>query len=280
MKQFDKYDPEDIESLLLNKQFAELYPEEKEFVLRHLSDEEQYNSMRKMLIEIREISQSDDLLTPDASIKKNLMAQFESERKGRFTIWLNSLFAAPDVPWFRQSGVQMAFGIGVVLIGVWGIMQWNNSNTPAALAEVRKEENTLDTTLASIDSIASVENEQNIVSVDTSSKNVLPSKPLVLAMNEPLQVESVREESVQDEPAAKAREAEVNAPINSDDSKLVKAESTSAGSTFSNTENLGAATVESKRIMSTKSATSLDAAIEAPSLKDYKDVIEVLFTAR
>jgi hypothetical protein len=280
MKQFEKYDPEDIESLLLNKQFAELYPEEKEFVLRHLSDEEQYNSMRKMLIEIREISQSDDLLTPDTSIKKNLMAQFESERKGRFTIWLNSLFAAPDLPWFRQTGVQMAFGIGVVLIGVWGILQWNNNDAPVALAEVRKEENKTDTTATSSEAIQAIENEQQMVSVDTSSKNILPPKPAVFAMNAPVEVESVREESVQGAPVPMAEEAEMDAATTSDDAKLAKAESTSAGSTFSNTENLGSATVESKRKVSTNGVASLDAIVTAPSLEDYSDIIDVLFTAR
>jgi hypothetical protein len=280
MKQFEKYDPEDIESLLLNKQFAELYPEEKEFVLRHLSDEEQYNSMRKMLIEIREISQSDDLLTPDTSIKKNLMAQFESERKGRFTIWLNSLFAAPDLPWFRQTGVQMAFGIGVVLIGVWGILQWNNNDAPVALAEVRKEENKTDTTATSSEAIQAIENEQQMVSVDTSSKNLLPPKPAVFAMNAPVEVESVREESVQGAPVPMAEEAEMDAATTSDDAKLAKAESTSAGSTFSNTENLGSATVESKRKVSTNGVASLDAIVTAPSLEDYSDIIDVLFTAR
>jgi hypothetical protein len=280
MKQFDKYDPEDIESLLLNKQFAELYPEEKEFVLRHISDEEQYNSMRKMLMEIREISQSDDLLTPDASIKKNLMAQFESDRKSRFTIWLNSLFAAPDLPWFRQRGFQMAFGIGLVLIGVWGILQWNNADAPVALAEVRKEESKADTTATPSEAIKTAENEQHEINVDTSSKNLLPQKPVELAMNESNQVLTVREESVQDAPASMTEEADMNAPMTNDDSKLAKAESTSAGSTFSNTENLGAVAVESKRISSIKGVASADAILDAPSLQDYKDVIDVLFTAR
>ena len=30
------YDPEDIESLLIHKEFEELYPAEKEFVLKHI----------------------------------------------------------------------------------------------------------------------------------------------------------------------------------------------------------------------------------------------------
>jgi hypothetical protein len=280
MKQFEKYDPEDIESLLLNKQFAELYPEEKEFVLRHISDEEQYNSMRRMLIEIREISQSDDLLTPDASIKKNLLAQFDTERKGRFTIWLNSLFAAPDVPWFRQSGVQMAFGIGVVLIGVWGIMRWNNANSPVAIAEVRKEENSADAKTASADSVVMNENKELAISVDTSSKNVLPQKPQVLSMNVPVQEESVREESAQDAPMAIADAAEMDAATTTDDSMTAKAESTTAGATFSNTGNLSSVSIESKKTITSKSRTSLNSTMTAPSLKDYNEIIDVLFTAR
>ncbi len=280
MKQFEKYDPEDIESLLINKQFAELYPEEKEFVLRHLDGEEQYDSMRKMLIEIREISKSDDLLMPDASIKKNLLAEFNREKKGRFGIWLNSLFAAPDLPWFRQQGVQLAFGIGVVLIGVWGIMQWNNVNAPVAIAEVRKEENGTDTTESQIETIEKAASEQQTVSVDTSSKNILPPKPEVLAMNKAVQVQSLNEESVQDAPTSAFAETDMSAPVDIDDSKLVEAESTSAESTFSNNGNLSAATVESKRLPSAKSQASVDAALAAPSLNDYKDVIDVLFTAR
>ncbi|MFN6378195.1 MAG: hypothetical protein ACK4WD_02905 [Flavobacteriales bacterium] len=280
MRPFEKYDPEDIESLLITKQFAELYPEEKEFVLRHISDEEQYNSMRKMLIEIREISKSDDLLMPDASIKKNLMAEFNREKKGRFSVWLNSLFAAPEVPWFRQSGVQMAFGIGVVLIGVWGIMKWNNANSPVALAEVRKEENTTDAKTASADSILTNENDELAISVDTSSKNVLPQKPQVLSMNAPVQEESVREESAQEAPIAVADAAEMDADATTDDSMTPKAESTSAGSSFSNVENLSSVSIESKKTITSKSRGSLDATLTAPSLQDYNEIIDVLFTAR
>jgi hypothetical protein len=280
MRPFEKYDPEDIESLLITKQFAELYPEEKEFVLRHISDEEQYNSMRKMLIEIREISKSEDLLMPDASIKKNLMAEFNREKKGRFSVWLNSLFAAPEVPWFRQSGVQMAFGIGVVLIGVWGIMKWNNANSPVALAEVRKEENTTDAKTASADSIVTNENDEIAISVDTSSKNVLPQKPQVLSMNAPVQEESVREEIAQEAPIAVADAAEMDADATTNDSMTPKAESTSAGSSFSNVENLSSVSIESKKTITSKSRGSLDATLTAPSLQDYNELIDVLFTAR
>ena len=54
MKRKFKYDPEDLESLLLNKRFNELYPEEKEFVLRHMDSAEEDASMRKTLLSIVE----------------------------------------------------------------------------------------------------------------------------------------------------------------------------------------------------------------------------------
>jgi hypothetical protein len=39
MKDPLKYDPEDIESLLKHKTFSELYPEEREFILKHIAHE-------------------------------------------------------------------------------------------------------------------------------------------------------------------------------------------------------------------------------------------------
>ncbi|MEZ4800783.1 MAG: hypothetical protein R2809_13605 [Flavobacteriales bacterium] len=116
MKSNHKYDPEDIESLMLHKQFHELYPEEKEFVLRHLDNEEEYNSMRNTLFEIKEISSNRDLLSPDAGLKKELLRAFQGERKSPFIIWLNSLFAAPDRSFFGQRGVQLSFSLAVIAI--------------------------------------------------------------------------------------------------------------------------------------------------------------------
>ena len=53
MKEELKYDPEDIESLLKHKAFAELYPEEKSFVLKHISNEDEYENLRSTLLEIQ-----------------------------------------------------------------------------------------------------------------------------------------------------------------------------------------------------------------------------------
>lgn len=119
MMSSNKYDPEDIESLMLFKQFHELYPEEKEFVLRHLENEEEYESMRRVLFEIKEIKSKDGLLKPDAGLKKELLKAFNAEKKSRFAIWLNSLFTAPDRSFFGQRGVQLGFSFAIVAAAIF-----------------------------------------------------------------------------------------------------------------------------------------------------------------
>ena len=45
----ENYDPEDIEVLLQERTFDELLPEERAFVLRHLSGRTEYERMRALL---------------------------------------------------------------------------------------------------------------------------------------------------------------------------------------------------------------------------------------
>lgn len=125
-----KYDPEDLESLLLHKQFHELYPEEKAFVLKHMDSPEEYESMRQTLFELRNAASQGDWLQPDASIKKALLAEFASEKKGSFRVWLNALFARPQVSWYRQPALQLAFVVLVITTGVWLLVS-NNSQQPS-----------------------------------------------------------------------------------------------------------------------------------------------------
>lgn len=135
MKSNSKYDPEDIESLLLHKQFNELYPEEKEFILQHIETPEEYESLRKTLFDLRDASQQGEWLEPDASLKKDLMAQFVTEEKGGFRVWLNSLFVWPDVQWYRQPALRVAFaGACVIAVAVFFI-NYNDSTPQNTLAE-------------------------------------------------------------------------------------------------------------------------------------------------
>ena len=67
-----KYDPEDIESLLMHKQYNELFDDEREFVLQHVKNEEEYNSLRSMLFTLHDQPYQEEWLEPDPSIKKEL----------------------------------------------------------------------------------------------------------------------------------------------------------------------------------------------------------------
>ncbi len=128
-----KYDPEDIESLLMHKQFNELFDEEKSFVLQHVEGEEEYESLRKTLFELHDAALASDWLEPDPAIKAALMQEFAQEKKGGFRIWLNSLFVMPDVVWYRRPALQVAFASVLVLIVV--VFFFNTKNDQSATAE-------------------------------------------------------------------------------------------------------------------------------------------------
>ncbi|MDZ4822152.1 MAG: hypothetical protein SH856_01710 [Flavobacteriales bacterium] len=128
-----KYDPEDIESLMMNKGFDELYPEEKNFVLQHLEDEDEYESIRKTLFEVQLDSRNNKWLEPDASIRKNLMAQFSTEHKRGFFIWLNSLFAMPERSWGMRPAYVLVIASVVIVAGVLFFM--NQSGNQSLIAE-------------------------------------------------------------------------------------------------------------------------------------------------
>jgi hypothetical protein len=181
-----RYDPEDIESLLMHKQFNELYPEEKEFVLRHVAGQEEYESLRSTLFLMHDTANTDDWQEPDPVIKANLMREFAGEEKKGFFIWLNSLFAMPTMPeivWYRRPAVRYAFVSLVLLFGVGGALLLFNTNKPGQdIAQTQQEVNTEnsanndeastnDTTVNLLDKPAYAENHM---------PNVFPPAPVVV----------------------------------------------------------------------------------------------------
>ena len=117
-----KYDPEDIESLLMHKTFEELYPEEKTFILEHLDSSAEYATMRKTLLTVVAASNDHDRIVPDPAVKDSLLAEFGSQKKGGITVWLNSIFvwlAPPKIEWYRKPAFQMAFAGIALIIGIF-----------------------------------------------------------------------------------------------------------------------------------------------------------------
>ena len=121
----------------MHKEFSELYPEEREFVLRHIESPAEYASLRKTLQEVIEAGKGDKWLEPEPEIRDHLLAQFAKEDRGGFAIWLNSLFAAPQVTWYRKPAFQLAFGAMAILI-VAGILYFRR---PADQVELIAENN-------------------------------------------------------------------------------------------------------------------------------------------
>lgn len=99
-----QYQSEDIETLLIQKEFSELLPEEKDFVLSHLESETEYTRMRNLLFQLIEMDSNDIPNGPDENVKKNLDTLFNDSSKKR-TLW-------QSIPFWSISGIAAVFVIG------------------------------------------------------------------------------------------------------------------------------------------------------------------------
>ncbi|MFM7723021.1 MAG: hypothetical protein ACKO7C_08475 [Bacteroidota bacterium] len=128
------YQPNDIEVIIKNKSFSELLPDEKEFVLQHISSEEEFNQLKQLWFSIE--SEEMDMQDPPKHIWKNLRNQFKKEKqeKNAFTIWLNSVRTWwMNLNTFGQMSLAMA-SVALILSGVWLTIQQPNDSVVLAAA--------------------------------------------------------------------------------------------------------------------------------------------------
>jgi hypothetical protein len=103
MNEQDTYRFEDIEALLMSKRFDELLDEERSFILQHVQDAAEYASMRDMLLQMHELSFSNDMQEPPEALHTALLHGFaehaERERgfRPRFAPWMGWAIAATIV---------------------------------------------------------------------------------------------------------------------------------------------------------------------------------------
>jgi len=103
MNEQDTYRFEDIEALLMSKRFDELLDEERSFILQHVQDGAEYASMRDMLLQMHELSFSNDMQEPPEALHTALLHGFaehaERERgfRPRFAPWMGWAIAATVV---------------------------------------------------------------------------------------------------------------------------------------------------------------------------------------
>ena len=128
------YQPEDLERLLRNKEFNGLLPEERAFVLQHVSNEKEFNELKMLLGNIE--SSEHEMQDPPAAVWKNLKKEFNQQKLSRFKIWLNILF--PPLPkWsgFRTVSFSLVGMAAVVGAIIWFVPSDKTSNQLAIVQD-------------------------------------------------------------------------------------------------------------------------------------------------
>ncbi len=131
MSKFSTYDPEDIEKLMLNKSFDELYDKEKEFVLRHVDSEEEYEQMRQVLLEVKASEDFDEIVEPPAYMRKQLIEEFEAQKRHNPLILLFQQIQAA----FKMPVFQIGFATVSVFLFVMIFVKFNNKSDNIELAQ-------------------------------------------------------------------------------------------------------------------------------------------------
>jgi hypothetical protein len=143
------YQPEDLERLLRTKEFNGLLPEERAFVLQHVSNEKEFNELKMLLGHIE--SSEHEMQDPPAAVWKNLKKEFNAHKPSRFKVWLNFLF--PPLPkWsgFRTVSFSLVGMAAVVGAIVWFIPSENNFSQLASVQENSKNNETQNSILDTV----------------------------------------------------------------------------------------------------------------------------------
>jgi len=124
------YHIEDLETLLLQKEFGQLLEDEKTFVLQHITDEAEYMQMRSLLFKMIEESQEDEhWQEPDTRVKRELDALFETPSN-----------ETPIVPFFRSPLFWSVTGVAAIFV-IAVLIFWPTSPTDTTFAQVESSSN-------------------------------------------------------------------------------------------------------------------------------------------
>jgi hypothetical protein len=100
MSENEVYRHEDIEALLMSKAFDELLSEEREYVMQHVQNEQEYTALRSLLLEMHQLSFDAELKDPPESLETALFSGFAENAekvrgyKQRFAPWMGWAVAA------------------------------------------------------------------------------------------------------------------------------------------------------------------------------------------
>jgi hypothetical protein len=136
---FHTYEPEDLERLMRTKAFEELLPEERDFVLRHVENSDEYKQVRQLMIDVESVDH--DLYDPPQEVWKNLQHEFRKQKKSLFVHWLNLLAQR----WSEFTSLQrvaysgLAMAAVVTLLALPYIAKQDLQSLPVILSENHNE---------------------------------------------------------------------------------------------------------------------------------------------
>lgn len=137
MERFERYDPEDLEHLMLERPFHELLPEEQAYALRHLGDAAEYERMRALLLLVQAGMEDDVPMDAGPTTREHVLRTFREQRRPEWRIWLNStaafLFPPRPALYWRPA---LALGM-VVLISLFVFRGNDGPPKTTQLAEVK-----------------------------------------------------------------------------------------------------------------------------------------------
>ena len=229
------YQPEDLERLLRTKEFNGLLPEERTFVLQHVSNEKEFNELKMLLGNIE--SSEHEMQDPPAAVWKNLKKEFNQQKPSRFKVWLNILF--PPLPkWsgFRTVSFSLAGMAAVVGAVIWFVPSNKNSNQLAIVQDNSKNKEIQNSTNDTVSESKEfkVNPEQYAELKPVSGIYVTPVVREVEQVYETRTMDEVQEENTI-APANDAIEAKSDRNMENDSPALI--ESTNASPTFTTTSS-------------------------------------------
>ena len=141
MERPERYDPEDLEHLMLERGFDELLEEERAYALRHLENRAEYERMRALLHHVRDDKRDHAPMDAAPVVRERVLAAFRVQQRPQWRIWLNSVggFLLPSRP---SMYWRPALALGTVAVLVFAaLMTWNAMGTKEnkVLAEVKQE---------------------------------------------------------------------------------------------------------------------------------------------
>ncbi len=238
------YQPEDLERLLRTKEFNGLLPEERAFVLQHVSNEKEFNELKMLLGNIE--SSEHEMQDPPAAVWKNLKKEFNQNKPSRFKVWLNILF--PPLPkWsgFRTVSFSLAGMAAVVGAVIWFVPSDKNSNQLAIVQDNSKNKEIQNSTndTVSQNSEFKVNPEQYAELKPVSEIYVTPVVREVEEVYETRMMDEVQDENTI-APANDAIEAKSDRNMENDSPTVVESNSTFPTMTLTTNGNLNAPTLQ------------------------------------